>query len=612
MQPYASCSATANANAAIMHTKATVAPLSIVNKPRIPAKMTAASASSKRGGYCASVSRCEEIEPSQTLRRIAHPRLYPRHPFWRRRPITSTDTLGAASASEVFFSTSPRSLHVTYVHLHGYTSIPLVSERQIMHAGILDSSSADVSSHYSTKKKMACASRNAIRLSSLYGVDISRVPRVYGCTTVAELASYLESGDARVRNSHVCMPLFSLAPGTCVRPYQAECARLARSRSGFVVAPCGSGKTLIGLLVCAMNGGRFLIVTTRYADQWATAIKTYMQPVGDVKVRCCTDFDAGNLSPEEMPHVVITTYGQLCARRKTTVSKLLHNLPFVTAVYDEAHSAASKEAMRCHEKFPVRAAHTILLTATKVREDDELKKVEAVHGGVLATVDRRKLVQEGYVADVKSLNLLVSYEPSLEAWLGREKAKALHPNKMRLLCSCLRRLCGVEKRKALVFCDCLFCLDFSSRICASQDAALVIGAISMQTPAATREELLHRFTECTEPCTLFLSRTGDEALDIPAASAGVVFGNFCASRRQIVQRMGRLTRYEGGAAMFIVLVANEEEELKRCEHRNMYVEENHFIVETLAQADSVYGTSMKGNSRKYVTALKLAWAEWKE
>ena len=58
-----------------------------------------------------------------------------------------------------------------------------------------------------------------------------------------------------------------------VRPYQWEClSQMQASGGGFVVAPCGSGKTLVGLLVAVLRGGRFLVLTTRYAEQWKATL----------------------------------------------------------------------------------------------------------------------------------------------------------------------------------------------------------------------------------------------------------------------------------------------------------------------------------------------------
>ena len=63
-----------------------------------------------------------------------------------------------------------------------------------------------------------------------------------------------------------------------IRPYQWNCVRACRDKSGFVVAPCGSGKTLIGLLVAVFNGGRFLVLTTRFPEQWKKTLESYFLP----------------------------------------------------------------------------------------------------------------------------------------------------------------------------------------------------------------------------------------------------------------------------------------------------------------------------------------------
>ena len=89
-----------------------------------------------------------------------------------------------------------------------------------------------------------------------------------------------------------------------------------------------------------------------------------------------------------------------------------------------------------------------------------------------------------------------------------------------------------------MFCDDLFCLHWAHAI-AKASCKFVVGTVSMETAMADRTRIIDEFSASQNPVVLFISRTGDEALDIPTASGAIVFRNNWASRRQIVQRIGR-------------------------------------------------------------------------
>lgn len=380
------------------------------------------------------------------------------------------------------------------------------------------------------------------------------------------------------------LSVFFLKDDVSVRDYQLECSRICARRNGFVVAPCASGKTLIGLLIAVRNGGRALILTPRYVDQWCRMLCDFF-----------STFDGGgvvqyksNIRSSRTPDVVVATYASFLAKPRTAYAKLLRSMRYKTLVLDEAHNAASPAHLRLIKEL--HAEYIIGLTATKVREDKELEKLEAYVGdGTIHTIDRAPLVDKNYVARVRCVDMRVPYDDLLESIVPRTMALTLHPHKVRALCGSLIRL-SQRGHKILVFCDDIFCLQWVHDVVRRWTVVPIVGAISMKTVESQRREMLKAFEERAGAACLFLSRTGDEALNLPKASAGVVVHNYWASRRQIVQRIGRIVRIGGECVpVFIVLISDHPRELQATTKRREYLDEHGFVA-TLATYDPTTDT----------------------
>ena len=453
-------------------------------------------------------------------------------------------------------------------------------------------------------------SAGAKQMAATCGVDIETIPapnKPQAFIGINEVLTYLETARIPVK-SHVRrqLPLFVPLLGS-IRVYQLQTALscISASTGGFMVAPCASGKTLMGLLVAVLRGGRFLIVTTRYAAQWRATLTRFFAAMGDINILL---LGTGDVAAHTTPDVVIATYTALACRTKTTKLRFLKQIEYNTIVLDEAHSAASPLNLELVTRL--RGRRVYALTATKVREDDELEKLETHIGRTLVDIDRCTLVASGHISDVECVNLLIPYTPILESAVGRSTALALHPNKMQVLRSTLLKLCEAD-HKIIVFCDDLFCLEWTHAIL--RNHVPVTGKISMQTPFATRCDVISRFSNSASSAVLLISRTGDEALDIPNASAAVVFWNHWASRRQIVQRVGRISRMSQSSAspVFLVLLSDDEKELEVSRHREDYLLTHGYQVSTSQQQDSIYGTALRPTGDAYAKRLVAAQKKWR-
>lgn len=458
---------------------------------------------------------------------------------------------------------------------------------------------------------------NNIKLNILAeerNVDLRLLQKGPYPVSMETLLSFLEGtpGAFSSTTKRLRMPQFCPRVG-CIREYQWKLADQMFRRSGFVVAPCGSGKTLIGCLIAVLNGGRFLILTTRYAQQWKHALDTFFTPNDpDVRIVIADGQSSYFPSGSTFPTVVITTYSAFGTSNER--HRLLKQIVYDTIILDEVHTAAAKTHLSL-----IRGLHSVYscgLTATKVREDDELAKLESEFGkgSVNAEIDRRTLVKAGFVANVRVIHVVVPYSISqkqLQPEMGKSRMLGLHAHKIQVLYSSLKRLC-VEKHKIIVFCDDLFGLEWVSRI-AVANAIPSVGQISMRTPVEIRCKILTKFSEESAPKVIFMSRTGDEALDIPCASASVVFWNNWGSRRQIVQRIGRLARpCVGVDPIFLVILLNHHTEIKISKRREDYLVEHGFEIATCQHDKSPYGVKLLKQENEYTKQLLHAWHAWKQ
>ena len=447
------------------------------------------------------------------------------------------------------------------------------------------------------------ASRTARALARQHNIDLQSLNKGVYVISLQDVMDYLDRRSPTRTITQKRAPVF-VPLASKVRLYQWESVAQMHNRSGFVIAPCGCGKTLIGLLVAVLNGGRFMILTTRYAEQWRRTLEDFFSPIDKNLVIVVNDPPR----PGIFPNVVIATYSAFCPLSERT--RMLKHLVYDTIVLDEAHAAASIANLAMLDRL--HGLRWCALTATLVREDKELTKLEERIGAVHVEIDRIRLVREGFIPDVQISNIVVPYEDDtyqLEASIGKNNALALHPNKMQALLHILKTLSN-ENHKIIVFCDDLFCLDWTFNIVKATDM-LCIGCISMTTPMEERSAILGRFDATVGAAILMISRTGDEALDVPSASAGIVFWNNWASRRQIVQRIGRLSRQHGNKSpLFLTLLADNIKEEKASKHRESYMRQHGFEVVTTKFQESRYATALR-TAAPYVEKLKAKYASVK-
>lgn len=443
-----------------------------------------------------------------------------------------------------------------------------------------------------------------------HGIDLRPHQKSHYLVTMEDLLRLLEQREAAFVRVPVRLRLPRFVPDVAhIRDYQWKAVNAMFRRTGFVISPCGSGKTLIGCLLAVLNGGRFLVLTTRYTQQWKDTLEKFFTPMDIASRVVVTDGEASVFgSGDNVPAAVISTYATFTASNERY--RVLQNLVYDTVILDEAHTAAAKTHLKMIDRL--HCVWACGLTATNIREDDELVHLQRrfTPNPVTWVIDRRMLVSRGFVADCRVLHLIIPCPATgaaleLSETIGRPAMLGLHPHKIQVLLHALSTLSG-QLHKVIVFCDDLFGLDWVSQI-ARVNGIANVGQVSMHTPQSIRQERLDAFSAADAPMAIFMSRTGDEAVDLPSASAGIVFWNNWQSRRQIVQRIGRLCRpHRGSAPIFLVLLADDPKELAMSKHREQYLVEHGFHIETSMYNLTPFGAIDLRPGGKYVEELLRA------
>ncbi|RIV17905.1 DEAD/DEAH box helicase [Alicyclobacillaceae bacterium I2511] len=158
-----------------------------------------------------------------------------------------------------------------------------------------------------------------------------------------------------------------------LRPYQQKAVqRLIEQKQGGYVAPCGSGKTIVGLETVALAGQPALVIvhTKELAHQWRDQAITYL-----------------GLSQNEIGMVgdgKMTVGGRLTIGLVQTLAKVDLNAlrgKFGLVLLDEAHHVPAKTFHKVFGAFPAR--YRLWLSATPGRADGLESMLYAVGGPIL-------------------------------------------------------------------------------------------------------------------------------------------------------------------------------------------------------------------------------------
>lgn len=423
-----------------------------------------------------------------------------------------------------------------------------------------------------------------------------------------------------------------------------------RTRSGIIVLPCGSGKTLVGiaaantvkkpcLVLCTsgvsvaqwrkefirwtdLDPKRVGVFTAATKDLWVTDPRArpdkngappprlhfrepgaldHVATVPDHELHLWEDGDEPERGRVCEGGVLVTTFNMIGfrgARGKEgdAVMRAISSREWGLLLLDEVHVAPAATFRRVVEV--VRAHAKLGLTATLVREDDKIDDLSYLIGPKLYEANWLDLQRVGAIATVKCQDVWCSMTAEFYAEYLRQASPAkrlllyaLNPNKVRN-CQLLMRSHEARGDKVIVFSDNILTL----KMCAELfDRKLIHG----KTPESERQATLSRFREDPLMRTIFLSAVGDTSIDIPEANVIIQINSHFGARRQEAQRLGRILRPKKGAvpgvvnAWFYTLISRDTAEMFYSAKRQQFLIDQGYDFEVIEKLELLADESLR-------------------
>ena len=374
-----------------------------------------------------------------------------------------------------------------------------------------------------------------------------------------------------------------------LRSYQSEALdkwRAAGNR-GVLVLPTAAGKTFIALKAIELLKTPALIVvpTLDLLDQWKKRVKD------------CINMEAGVVGGGEniVRMVTVSTYDSALSQ----AAQLGNNFMFL--IFDEVHHLASPSYMQIAEMYI--APNRMGLTATYQRSDQRHTLLPTLIGDPVYSVSVEELTAEKHLSDYTYEKIAVeltaeeqrTYDANMaifrnflverhivlksafdfqrfimttgrdpharEALLARNKALKIAVNSEAKIDLLEERLEAYKTEKVLIF-------TLHNDLVYALSRRFLIPAVTHQTPREERREILANFGSGKYK-VIVTSQVLDEGVDVPDASVGIMLGG-TGSRREYVQRLGRLLRKkEGKTAKLVEIISKETVEVGISRRRHL-------------------------------------------
>jgi superfamily II DNA or RNA helicase len=358
-----------------------------------------------------------------------------------------------------------------------------------------------------------------------------------------------------------------------LRDYQEEALHrwFGSKNRGVIVLPTGAGKTLVALEAIRRLKSTTLIVvpTLDLLNQWREALQQHLN-VPEVGV-----LGGGS---KVISDITVSTYdsASLLSAKISTNFGLL--------IFDEAHHLPSPSYRLAAESSI--APYRLGLTATPERYDELHVDLEQLVGPIVYRIAPRLLEQEGYLAQYRIQTIQVTLSP--EEKLQYEAHMKIFRNYTKKLSEIIpswnfetivtRTLFDPEARRALSFLEKArrIALEASMKINyigslleEHRDEKIIIFSrytriverisdlfgiplITHKTKVSEREQILSGFRDGTFS-KIVTGQVLDEGVDVPDASVGIIISG-TGSKREFIQRLGRLLRPKKKEALLIELV----------------------------------------------------------
>ncbi|MCL2318757.1 MAG: DEAD/DEAH box helicase [Treponema sp.] len=385
-----------------------------------------------------------------------------------------------------------------------------------------------------------------------------------------------------------------------LRDYQLEAARAVLGSGGkgtgygVVVLPCGSGKTIVGMVIMSLLKTNTLILTTNVAavHQWMDELldKTALKPEQIAEYTG----DSKSVAP-----VTVATYQIITWRPDKTADfphfKLFRERPWGLIIYDEVHLLPAPVFRVTAE---LQAVRRLGLTATLVREDGAEDAVFSLVGPKRYDVPWKDLEGKGWIAGAFCTEIRIDLPEKLKIPYAvappREKYRIASENPLKND-AVLQLIENHREDQILVIGQYLSQLEGLARL-------LKVPIITGKTPNAERERIYGAFKR-GEVRVIVVSRVANFAIDLPDASMAIQVSGTFGSRQEEAQRLGRILRPKLRNSWFYSLVSRYTVEENFAANRQKFLAEQGYKYSVQSWAISSTATAPSTATASFTAAI---------
>lgn len=387
---------------------------------------------------------------------------------------------------------------------------------------------------------------------------------------------------------------------TMLRAYQEKCLSKifcnGRARSGIIALPCGAGKSLVGVTAATTIKKPIIVLCTSAVavEQWKQQFKLWTT-AEESQITRHTSGAKDRKWSANLTDILITTFSMVAYGGKRSVDSQnfinkVQNKEWGTLILDEVHVVPANTFRKVITK--VRAHIKLGLTATLVREDEMIHDLNFLIGPKLYEANWLDLIKQGHIANVQCCEVWCPmtkefYKEYLkkQTTSHQEKARLLYVmNPVKFQC-CQHLIRKHEERgdKILVFSDNIFAL---KTYALKLNRPMIYGA----TSNSDRMRIFSQFKFDSNTNTVFLSKVGDNSIDLPEANVIIQISSHFGSRRQEAQRLGRILRPKSGSitreksdhdAYFYSLVSLDTQEMYYSRKRQAFLIDQGYAFKTI-------------------------------
>jgi superfamily II DNA or RNA helicase len=300
--------------------------------------------------------------------------------------------------------------------------------------------------------------------------------------------------------------------------------------------------TLVGVTAACTIKKRALVLCTSMVavEQWKYQFSLW----SDIDPRNISRFTREHKEALPACGVTVTTYSMVShagkrSRDAQALMDRLAELEWGLLILDEVQVMPAKTFRTVLHRIAARCK--LGLTATLVREDDKIQDLNFLVGPKLYEANWMDLQNAGHIAKVAAHEVWAEMTPEFYAEYLRAKNMnqrrllwVMNPNKFRT-CEFLVRHHEARGDKTIVFSDNIFALIAYAK---QLNCPFIYG----DTPNHERLVVFSHFQHNPSVRTIFISKVGDNSIDLPAANVLIQISSHYASRRQEAQRLGRILR----------------------------------------------------------------------